>query len=717
MEVRYGNGIFERSRGPNPRHKSRVLLRLTQRSLYSLHARLYIKTLHVDTFLDRQLDRPTVYYVRTHTVHQAFESAAARVPTNKCLGYRPYASATKTFGQYEWLDYTTVQRRRANLGVGLVEINKQAGVVEQTHGVGLWCQNRPEWQLIDLACMSQSLYSVSLYDTLGPSATEYIINHASLPCVATSLPHIPTLLKLKPRLPTLKIIISLDPLDDGEREGHSKHALLNMLATEVDVKIFSMDEVEAIGASFGTPLYHPPTAGDIITINYTSGTTGPPKGVTLTHRAAIAAASTVLCTAPQTQDDIFISYLPLAHIFGRAIEHGMLWAGVAIGYFHGDILALVDDMKELRPTAFISVPRLYNRYAGAVRAATTAQPGLKGRIARHIVNTKLAALQDPESSSATNKHFIYDRLWGRKVGAALGLDRAKTMVTGSAPLDPTLQTFLRVILGNNFVQGYGLTETYAISLGQAAGDMTVGNCGAVAPVSELCLADVPDMEYLSTDKPHPRGELLIRGNSLFSGYYRGEEETGKAMLPDGWFCTGDIASIDDKGRFRIIDRRKNVLKLAQGEYISPERIENIYLSHLTFLAQAYVHGDSVQTCLVAIFGVLPELFAPFASNVLGRSISAQDTQAISAACQNSKIRKAVVKELDKVGRKNKFAGYEKVKNCYLYLDPFTIDNELLTPTLKLKRPQTANIFRRQLDELYAEVAAEEEGAVKVKARL
>ncbi|KAI4156419.1 MAG: hypothetical protein LQ341_000010 [Variospora aurantia] len=652
-----------------------------------------------------------------HTAHQAFESAAARVPTSKCLGYRPYDPATKTFGQYEWLDYTTVQRRRANLGVGLVEINKQAGVVEQKYGVGLWCQNRPEWQLIDLACMSQSLYSVSLYDTLGPSATEYIINHASVPCVATSLPHIPTLLKLKPRLPTLKTIISLDPLDNGEREGHSKHALLNMLAVEMGVKICSIEEVEAIGASFGAPLYHPPAAGDIITINYTSGTTGPPKGVTLTHRAAIAAASTTLCAAPQAQDGIFISYLPLAHIFGRAVEHGMLWAGVAIGYFHGDILALVDDMKLLRPTAFISVPRLYNRYGGAIRAATTAQPGLKGRIARHIVNTKLAALQDTESPSATNKHFIYDRLWGRKVGAALGLDRVKTMVTGSAPLDPTLHTFLRAVLGNNFVQGYGLTETYAVSLSQVEGDMTAGNCGAVAPVNELCLADVPDMEYFSTDKPHPRGELLIRGNSLFSGYYKDEEETTKAVLPDGWFRTGDIASIDDKGRFRIIDRRKNVLKLAQGEYISPERIENIYMSHLTFLAQAYVHGDSVQTCLVAIFGVLPELFAPFASNVLGKNISAQDTQAISAACKNTKIRKAVVKELDKVGRKNKFAGYERVKNCYLYLDPFTIDNELLTPTLKLKRPQTANMYRRQLDELYAEVAAEEEGAVQVKARL
>lgn len=528
--------------------------------------------------------------------------------------------------------------------------------------------------------MSQSLYSVSLYDSLGPTATEYIINHALLPCVATSLPHLPTLLKLKPQLPSLKVIISLDPLESGDREGHSKHALLNEIAADLGVTIYSIDQVEAIGASFGHPIYHPPGAEDIVTINYTSGTTGPPKGVTLTHHAAIAAATTSLCAIPQSSSDVFISYLPLAHIYGRATEHGALWSGMAIGYFRGDILGLVDDMKLLRPTAFNSVPRLYNRFGGAIRAATTAQPGVKGRIARHIVSTKLANMEDPESPSATNKHAIYDRLWGRRVASALGLDRTKAMITGSAPLDPTLHQFFRAVLGNNFLQGYGLTETYAVSLVQVEGDLTAGNCGGVSPINELCLADVPDMDYLTTDKPHPRGELLIRGNSLFTGYYKNEEETKKAVLPGGWFRTGDIASVDEKGRFRIIDRLKNVLKLAQGEYISPERIENIYLSHLSFLATAYVHGDSVQTCLVAVFGVMPELFAPFASNVLGKNIAANDLQAIRAACKDTKIRKAVVKELEKVGRKNKFAGYERVKNCYLYLDPFTMENELLTPT-------------------------------------
>jgi len=528
--------------------------------------------------------------------------------------------------------------------------------------------------------MSQSLYTVSLYDTLGPSATEYIINHASLPCVVTSLPHIPTLLKLKPRLPSLKVIVSLDPLDSGEREGQSKLAILNAIASDLGVKVYSMEQVEALGGANGTPVYRPPLSSDIITINYTSGTTGPPKGVTLTHAAAVAAASCANVTVLQSPDGIALSYLPLAHIYARMTEHGALWAGGQIGYFHGDILALVDDMKALRPTTFTSVPRLFNRFGGAIRAATVQQPGFKGTMSRHIMSTKLANMEPPDSPSATNKHAIYDRIWGRKVASALGLENATDMISGSAPLDPTLQKFFRAAFGTRVVQGYGLTETYAHGLCQLEGDLSTGNCGALAPTMEICLLDVPDMEYFSTDKPQPRGELLIRGNSLFSGYYRNEEETAKAMTPDGWFCTGDVATVDGRGRFQIIDRRKNVLKLAQGEYISPERIENIYLSHISYLAMAYVHGDSLQTFLVAIFGVQPDMFAPFASKILGRTVEATDAEAVRGACKDVQVRKAVRKELDKVGRKNGFAGYERVRNCCLMVDPFTIDNELLTPT-------------------------------------
>ena len=337
-------------------------------------------------------------------------------------------------------------------------------------------------------------------------------------------------------------------------------------------------------------------------------------------------------------------------------------------------------MKLLRPPGFNSVPRLYNRFGSVIRAQSVQATGFKGALSRHVVSTKMAYLEDPESAKATNKHAIYDRIWGKKVASALGLDRTRTMVSGSAPIDPSLHQFLRVVFGNHFLQGYGLTETYASGLAQQYGDYSVGNCGGPQVTTELCLSSVPDMDYLVTDKPCPRGELLMRGATLFSGYYRNEAETKKAMLPDGWFRTGDIASVDEKGRFKIIDRVKNVLKLAQGEYTSPERIENVYLANLTYLSQAYVHGDSIQTFLIAIFGVQPEIFAPFAGKVLGKTINPTDIAAISAAAKDPRVRKAVCAALDRVGRKNKFAGYERVRNCYLYLEPFSIENELLTPT-------------------------------------
>lgn len=527
--------------------------------------------------------------------------------------------------------------------------------------------------------MSQGLYSVSIYDTLGPDTTEYIINHASLACVVTSLDHIPTLLKLKPRLPTLKLIVSLDPLSAGELPGQSKGDLLNSVAKELGIAIHYIRDVEAIGEASLRPC-NPPLPTDIITINYTSGTTGNPKGVVLTHANAVAATSTAMVTVKQTSTDLICSFLPLAHIYQRNGEHSALWAGAAVGYFHGNVAELVDDLKLLRPTAFTGVPRLYNRFGSALKAATVAQPGVKGALSRHIVATKLAAMQDPNATAGANRHALYDRVWSRKAAAAFGLDRCKTMVSGSAPLDPSLHRFLRAVFANNFLQGYGLTETYAVALAQLEDDFSAGNCGALAPSAEACLADVPDMEYLSTDRPQPRGELLLRGPTLFREYHRNPAETAKAVDADGWFHTGDICSVDALGRFRVVDRRKNVLKLAHGEYISPERVENVYLANCAWAATAYVHGDSAQSSLVAIFGVAPDAFAALAARVLGRRVEPADARGLAEAAADGRVRRAVLKELDKVGRRNKFNPYERVRAVKLMLDPFTIENELLTPT-------------------------------------
>lgn len=530
-----------------------------------------------------------------------------------------------------------------------------------------------------MGCLSQSLFSVSIYDTLGPDTTEYIINHATITIVVTSLNHIPTLLKLKPRCPTLKVIISIDPLDAGEPAGLSKADLLKQMASDLDVKIVQFTAVEALGEQSVLPVV-PPRPEDTVTINYTSGTTGNPKGVVLTNANAVAASGASLIVCPQSSTNVGFSYLPLAHIYQRNSEQSGLGAGVAVAYFHGNPLEIVDDLKLVRPTGFTSVPRIYNRFGATVRATTVNAPGWYGTLSRHIVDTKLKAMASPDAPGATNKSALYDRFWAKPNLKMFGLDRAQYMVSGSAPLDPSLHQLLRVAFPTHIVQGYGLTETYAVSLCQLTGDLSPGNCGAVAPCAEMCFLDVPDMEYLSSDKPFPRGEILIRGASVFKEYYKNPEETEKAFTEDGWFKTGDIGTIDELGRFKIIDRRKNVLKLAQGEYVSPERIENVYMANCPWISAAFVHGDSTQAFLVMIGAVMPDAFAVFAGKVLGKSIGATDYPAIMAAAANEKVRRAAIKELDKIGAASKFNKWERVRNLVLMLEPFTVDNELLTPT-------------------------------------
>ncbi|CAJ2511525.1 Uu.00g071500.m01.CDS01 [Anthostomella pinea] len=655
----------------------------------------------------RFADKPllSTYVPDERTFHDLWTKAVKRFPNNKCLGTRPWNPSTKRWeDKYVWQTYAEVAARSKNFGSGLYELHRRIGVPPGNHGVGLWSQNRPEWQIADIGCISQSMFSVSLYESLGPDASEFIVKHAGLSCVVTSLPHVPILLALAPRIPSLKLIICMDSLDGGEPDGYSKKALLNSIAGESGVQIWSMDGVEELGAKVAHAV-RPPRPEDIITINYTSGTTGDPKGVVLTHANCVAGVANARSSGNYTYKDTHMSYLPLAHIFGRMVDQAALSEGAAIGYFHGDMLGLVDDLKLLKPTGLISVPRLLNRFNMGIRAQTLEADGIKGALSRKAIETKKASMKLPPGK-ATNKHFLLDRVWTPKVRAAVGLERCRSIVSGSAQLDPDVQEFLRAAFGNNFGSGYGLTESYAAAACQAEGDFSLGNNGGPMPGVEICLESQPDLEYLVTDQPRPRGELLMRGPIIFRGYYKNEEETKKALEPDGWFHTGDIVEIDELGRIKIVDRKKNVLKLSQGEYISPERIENVYMGSSNLIANAFVHGDSSQSALVGIFGVDPAAFGPFASKVLKKTVSPDDLAAIKVAAKDPRVVQAFLKHLDVIAKKHKFNGYERVRNCILDIEPFTIENELLTPTLKLKRPQTARKFKPEIDRMYAEINEE-----------
>jgi long-chain acyl-CoA synthetase len=661
-------------------------------------------------FRDRPL--PWTYDPNIQTVHELFEDSVRRRPGARFLGTRAWDVAAKDWDdKFTWQTYAEVAERRRRFGAGLVELHEGLGIRDEHFAVGLWCQNRAEWQITDLAIASQSLVTVSLYETLGPDTTEYIVNHANLACVVCSLPHIPTLLQLAPRIPSLKVIISVDPLDLGEQPGHSKASILNALAAQQGIRIYSMEAVEELGEKSGRQM-RPPKADDVLTINYTSGTTGTPKGVVLTHKNAVAAVTSARSSGLLSPKDTHISYLPLAHIYGRMADQAAMAEGGAIGFFRGDIAGLVDDMKLLGPTGIFSVPRLYNRFNSAIRAATLEAPGVRGALSRHVIATKKASMKAPPGK-ATNQHLLYDRIWTPKVLQAVGLQNCKTMISGSAQLDPDVQEFLRAAFGNLFLQGYGLTETYAVSTMQMRDDFTTGNIGAPVISNEVCLQSLPELEYSVDDKPYPRGELLLRGHQVFREYYRDEEETRKAIEPDGWFHTGDICEIDNMGRIRIIDRKKNVLKLSQGEYISPERIENVYMGSSSLITTAYVHGDPQQSTLVAVFGIDPVPFATYAATILGKPVSAEDPVALRSAANHPLVKRDFLKKLDQIARDHKFNNFERVRSCYLDVDPFTIANELLTPTLKLKRPQAAKAFRQQIDQMYEEINATEGGKAKL----
>ena len=522
--------------------------------------------------------------------------------------------------------------------------------MDDLRSLGIFAKNRPEWVIADLAAQSFKLVTVALYDTLGPESAEYIINHTQMPVIISSLEHIPSLIRLKSRAPSLKYIISVDPLAEEEGlPGMRKIDLLNSWAVEAGVEILSFAQVQELGKA-NLQVHTPPNASTVATINYTSGTTGMPKGALLTHANFVAGLTTPFSLARQVPGDVYISYLPLAHIFDRISVSTALASGTAIGFFHGDFLTLLEDIQMLRPTVMCSVPRILTRISATMQAATINAPGVKGRISRKAYAAKLAKME----AGGDSTHPLWDIVWSRKIKAALG-GRIRLIITGSAPIPNDSLQFLRAALACQISDGYGLTETVACATISLVGDCSAGHVGPPVPCCEIRVKDVPDMGYRSTDKPNPRGELLIRGPHVFQGYFKDEAKTKEALDSNGWFSSGDVCEIDQYGRCYIIDRVKSFLKLSQGEYVSPGRIESDYGAN-DLIGQIFIHGDSLESYLVAIIGPNPDSFAPWVSNLLDKKLAPTDIEGLNTVAKDPKVRLAFMQILDKISKEKKLAG-------------------------------------------------------------
>ncbi|XP_029621766.1 long-chain-fatty-acid--CoA ligase 1 isoform X1 [Salmo trutta] len=623
------------------------------------------------SILNNNDEHMTHYYSDARTMYEVFLRGMRVSMGGPCLGSR------EPNQPYKWLSYREVADKAECIGSAL--LHRGHSHTGDKH-IGIFSQNRPEWTISELACYTYSLVCVPLYDTLGLEAIEYIIDQAAISTVICDLVDKVRLILdcVSGKEHTLKTIVLMEAFDEelvarGQQSG---------------IEILSLKDVEAVGkAHHQQPL--PPTPEDLALICFTSGTTGNPKGGMLTHGNVIAnCAAFIKITEVHCMlnvHDIHMSYLPLAHMFERVVEGVILVHGARIGYFQGDIRLLMDDLKTLQPTVFPVVPRLLNRMFDKIFGQ--ANSSLKRWLLVFASRRKHAEMMN----GVVRKDSLWDKLIFQKVQNSLG-GRVRLMITGAAPVSPTVLTFLRAALGCQFYEGYGQTECTAGCTMSVPGDWTAGHVGAPLPCNYVKLADVTEMNYFAANG---EGEVCVKGPNVFKGYLNDPEKTKEALDQDGWLHTGDIGKWLPNGILKIVDRKKHIFKLAQGEYVAPEKVENIYIRSDP-VAQIFVHGDSLQACLVGIVVPDPDFLPGWAKK---KGIEGSYLE----MCASKELKNAILEDILRLGKEGGLKSFEQVREISLHTEMFSVQNGLLTPTLKAKRTDLRNHFQEQIDLLYATI--------------
>ncbi|KAL0428747.1 UNVERIFIED_CONTAM: Long chain acyl-CoA synthetase 4 [Sesamum radiatum] len=607
----------------------------------------------------------------------SFCQSVKKYSNNRMLGEREMVEGKA--GGYVWLTYKEVHDLVLQVGASI----RSCGVMQGSR-CGIYGANCSRWVISMQACNAHGLYCVPLYDTLGAGAVEYIICHAEVSIAFVEETKISEVLKTFPSTENyLKTIVSFGEVTPEQKQ----------VAGNFGSQIYSWNEFLLLGMNkqFDIPIKK---KTDICTIMYTSGTTGDPKGVMISNESILSIISGVnhhLESMNQefSETDVFLSYLPLAHIFDRVIEELFISKGAAIGFWHKDIKQLLDDIKELKPTVLCAVPRVLDRiYAGLLGKLSSAGV-LRHTLFNAAYSYKLRYM------SKGYKHVeaapLFDKLIFNKVKEGLG-GNLRLILSGAAPLSSNVETFLRVVTCAHVLQGYGLTETCAASFVARPDDLTMINTvGPPLPVVDICLESVPEMGYDALSRTTPRGEICIRGKCLFSGYYKRDDLT-KEVMTNGWFHTGDIGEWQPDGSMKIIDRKKNIFKLSQGEYVSVENLESIY-SLSSSIDAIWIYGNSYESFLVAVVNPNIESLKHWAE-------VNEVSEDFSAICEDPRARKYILGELTKIGKENKLRGFEFIKAVHLDPIPFDMERDLLTPTYKKKRNQFYKYYQNVIEDMY-----------------
>lgn len=575
-----------------------------------------------------------------------------------------YVIQRKVDDVYKGITYQEMKAETDLFGYGLVELG-----LKKNDSVALISENRPEWVYADFAMQMLGIINVPLYPSLTSDSIEYILNDSESKAIIVSTGfQLNKVLKIIKNCKHLKQIIIFNEHEDGDGESN----ILTFKQVQEKGKDRKKKNPELLKKTSGEI-----KENDVCTIIYTSGTTGEPKGVILTHKNIISNVNAALEIFPITKDDIFLSFLPLCHIFERMAGYYTAFAAGCTIYYAESIEKVATNLQEAKPTLMTSVPRLFERIQSRIIKNVESQSVTKQKIfywALEIGRQFVAAKKKGSVSLALSaKHKIADKLVFKKLRERTG-GRLRFFISGGAALSKELGEFFESV-GLQIVEGYGLTESSPVIAANRPDDYKFGTVGKPLPGVEIKIAS--------------DGEILARGPNIMKGYYKKKKETEETVI-DGWLHTGDIGVFDSEGFLMITDRKKHLFKTSAGKYIAPTPIENIFLTS-KYIDQFVLIGDRrmfLSALIVPDYEALKEYAdahkIPYTSE--------------SELTGNEKIYKLIEDDMSKLQKK--LANYERVRKFALLDKPFTIETGEITPSLKIKRKVVEEKYNYLIEQMY-----------------
>ncbi|GMM51809.1 long-chain fatty acid-CoA ligase [Starmerella bacillaris] len=605
-------------------------------------------------------------------------------------------------GPYEWLTFSQAEKIRLQIGFALLKL----GFEPHKDMFHIYAKTCSEWMLTALACASQSLTIVTAYDTLGIEGLRSSINDTGTKGILLDKNNLATLSKVLQDSPSIRFVIYRDH-EGGKLNDAEKQIVSNFENLNGGIKVLAFSELLDLGKSAvkGSSKQsksegdvgsqedaseiklevHAPKADEICCIMYTSGSTGPPKGVILKHSTVIggvAGASGNVSPKFVHSGHVFLSILPLAHIFEFTAELATFIWGAALGY--GNPRTISDqsvrnckgDMRELRPSILIGVPAVFEAIKKGINAKVAKLPAASQKLfwGAYKLKMMLKSAHLPSSFlDSTIFKSIKDATGGRLV----------YLMNGGSPVSVTTRQFINTLIAP-LIMGYGLTETNAMCAITIPDQVDMDTTGELVPAVTVKFVDVKDSGYFAKNN---QGEIYVRGPAVSAGYYNNQKETDESYK-DGWFITGDIGELTYDGKLKIIDRKKNLVKTLNGEYIAVERLEALYRSN-KYVANICVIADNFHAKPVAV--VVP--LEP-ALNTLAESLGISDSESF---VHNNKINNEILKSLRDTAKDCELKPAEFLAGIYLTDDEWTPENGFVTSAQKIQRKKIANEYKQGIE--------------------